>query len=102
METGSAMKKSRHRGDSTLFDTLRQCLTRIIERKIFSESKNEYLLVTFGSELTVNHLASELGGYKHITIHNELKLPSFELMKEIEELQVTEHQANSMRIFIEI
>ncbi|KAJ9590743.1 hypothetical protein L9F63_016259, partial [Diploptera punctata] len=56
-----------------------QCVSMIIKRKIFSESKDEIALVLLGTEHTENNL-----DYDHIVVPFSLTLASWELLQYVE------------------
>lgn len=49
--------------------------------QIFTESKDEFAVVLFGTEETDNPLALDSGGYSNICVARELQTPTWDLVK---------------------
>ncbi|CAC5383189.1 XRCC5 [Mytilus coruscus] len=66
-------------GEETFLQTSIDAITRILQRKMFSESKDEIALILFGTPDTDNPLADG-ECYENITIAQPMDVASFELI----------------------
>ena len=75
MDVGMSMKsqivetsEDGQSSETTYFKRAVSLFTKLIERKVFSESKDEVRVVLFGTDETNNKLANEMDGqYRHVT-----------------------------------
>ncbi|XP_063234073.1 X-ray repair cross-complementing protein 5-like isoform X2 [Bacillus rossius redtenbacheri] len=75
---GPAVQKCDASGSSFL-DKSCSCVSKILQRKIFAESKDEVGLVLMGTEGTDNSL-----GYEHISVACDLQLVSWDMLESLE------------------
>lgn len=70
-------------GVETALKSSVEAIKRILQRKMFSQSKDEIALVLFGTEGTANDLADH-DNYQHVTLAQPLGLVSWELLHYVE------------------
>ncbi|XP_076083778.1 X-ray repair cross-complementing protein 5-like [Mytilus galloprovincialis] len=70
-------------GEETFLQTAIDAITRILQRKMFSESKDEVALILFGTPDTDNPLADG-ECYENITIAQPMDVASFELLETVQ------------------
>ncbi|XP_064480266.1 X-ray repair cross-complementing protein 5-like isoform X2 [Ornithodoros turicata] len=75
------------------FDEAKRCVEMIIQRKIFSESKDEIALVVFGSENTNNTLSSDTE-YQNIDVISNLKVANFDVLSKLQDVESSDMAAD--------
>ncbi|GIY16167.1 x-ray repair cross-complementing protein 5 [Caerostris darwini] len=72
----------------TILENAKSCVNMILQRKIFSESKDEIALVLFGTSETSNMLADQGDPeYGNIFVVQDFKTASWELLEQINEIE---------------
>ncbi|CAN7998908.1 unnamed protein product, partial [Ixodes hexagonus] len=77
-------------GKPTDLDEAKTCAELMIQRRIFSESKDEIALVVCGSDKTNNSLSSD-NEYGHIDVVANLQQVSFGLLEKLNSVKSTQH-----------
>ncbi|XP_065215325.1 X-ray repair cross-complementing protein 5-like [Planococcus citri] len=96
LDIGRNMKKL-YDSQKTYLESSKECISRIVERKLFSESVDELALIVFGSEKTNNRLASQNGGYENIDVLSaHLSVASWDLLKYVKDLETSSVTADWM------
>ncbi|XP_076456340.1 X-ray repair cross-complementing protein 5-like [Babylonia areolata] len=70
-------------GEATSLQMAIQAITMILQRKMFSESKDEVALVLFGTQDTENPLVDG-DSYEHVSIARHLAVADFELLQMVQ------------------
>ncbi|KAK3920864.1 X-ray repair cross-complementing protein 5 [Frankliniella fusca] len=86
LDVGANVSQEKVSNGETFLENAKLCATKIIQRKIFSKTKDEIGLIFVGSEQTNNQLADG-EGYKHIEIAHQLKLANWKMVKSIAQYQ---------------
>lgn len=73
-------------GEVTGLQTAIQAITMILQRKMFSESKDEISLILFGTSETDNPLVDG-DSYEHVTIDRHLGIADFDLLTKVQNIQ---------------
>jgi ATP-dependent DNA helicase 2 subunit 2 len=77
----------------SFFERARDCIFKIVLRKIFAKPNDEVGIILFGSDETKNDLNSDKLGYQNIVEMDELKIASWDMLKKIKEIK--QSQTNS-------
>ncbi|XP_054721547.1 X-ray repair cross-complementing protein 5-like isoform X2 [Uloborus diversus] len=78
------------RDTPSVLENAKNCINMIIQRKIFSESKDEIALILFGSQDTKNNLADKRKSqYQNVEVCQELKPASWELLEFVNKIKGT-------------
>uniref|UniRef100_A0A8D8EZW7 X-ray repair cross-complementing protein 5 n=1 Tax=Culex pipiens TaxID=7175 RepID=A0A8D8EZW7_CULPI len=72
------------KNDLTFFERAKGCVTKIVQRKIFSKPHDEVGLVLMGTDDTSNQLNVECGGYEHIAEAFELGPSNWKMLRILE------------------
>lgn len=72
------------KNDQTFFERAKGCVTKIVQRKIFSKPQDEVGLVLMGTDDTSNQLNVECGGYEHISEAFELGPCNWKMLRILE------------------
>lgn len=72
------------KNDETFFERAKGCVTKIVQRKIFSKPQDEVGLVLMGTDDTSNALNIECGGYEHIAEAFELGPCNWKMLRILE------------------
>lgn len=67
----------------TFFERAKECVTKMITRKIFARPNDEFGIVLFGSDETDNDLNKSQLGYENITEMGYMEMPSWEMLEKI-------------------
>lgn len=72
------------KGKKSFFEEARECVARVIERKIMSQDKNLLGVILLGSKQTKNTKAEECdGAFRHIEFLAELQTPSWKMINDL-------------------
>lgn len=82
------------RNEQTFFERAKNCVSKIVQRKIFSKPQDEVGLLLMGTEKTNNQLNIEYGGYEHISEAFELNPSNWQMLR-IMEKQVHASNVNA-------
>ncbi|XP_039247751.2 X-ray repair cross-complementing protein 5-like [Styela clava] len=85
LDVGPGMTQAPPGSDTPLESSIK-IISMMLQRKIFSESKDEVALVLFGTEDTLNNLADDDGGYQNITVSRPLGISGFDLLEDISKI----------------
>lgn len=91
LDVSSAVKDKFLDGQSFL-DKTKECVSMILQRKIFSDSTDEIGVILFGSDETKNELAEDNFGdqYQHINVVTEwLMIPTWDIVQNVLKLHPT-------------
>ncbi|XP_019526576.3 X-ray repair cross-complementing protein 5 [Aedes albopictus] len=72
------------KNDQTFFERAKSCVSKIVQRKIFSKPQDEVGLVLMGTDDTNNQLNVEYGGYHHISEAFELNPSNWQMLRVLE------------------
>uniref|UniRef100_A0A1Q3EZ12 Putative dna-binding subunit of a dna-dependent protein kinase ku80 autoantigen n=1 Tax=Culex tarsalis TaxID=7177 RepID=A0A1Q3EZ12_CULTA len=72
------------KNDLTFFERAKGCVTKIVQRKIFSKPLDEVGLVLMGTDDTSNQLNVDCGGYEHIAEAFELGPCNWKMLRILE------------------
>ncbi|XP_054713819.1 X-ray repair cross-complementing protein 5-like [Uloborus diversus] len=87
-DIGSSM---RNLETPSVFENAKNCISMIIQRKIFSESKDEIALILFGTdEAKSNSAADGKNQYKNIEMCQTLAPASWELLEFVNKIEATD------------
>lgn len=89
LDVGSHMDQGPPRKPSDL-EEAKTCAELMIQRRIFSESKDEIALVLCGSQKTNNSLSSD-DEYRHIDVVSNLQQVSFNLLEKLSNVKATQY-----------
>ncbi|NXN99642.1 XRCC5 protein, partial [Rhinopomastus cyanomelas] len=84
LDVGFTMSSSAP-GEESSLEQAKKIMTKFVQRQVFAESKDEIAVVLFGTDGTMNSLASE-DQYQNITVHRSLMLPDFDLLEDIQDV----------------
>lgn len=83
--------KSMNEKSTIILEEAKKCISMIIQRKIFSESKDEIALILFGTLDTENKLHDQcIDEYTNITVVQDLQLASWELLEYVNDVKGTD------------
>ncbi|XP_022238989.1 X-ray repair cross-complementing protein 5-like [Limulus polyphemus] len=89
LDVGPGMNDGEEDGPTSL-QQAKACIGMILQRRIFSESKDEFALVLLGTQETANNLAdTESGEYCHITVARNLKQADWKLLQFVQDIEVS-------------
>ncbi|XP_076326989.1 X-ray repair cross-complementing protein 5-like isoform X2 [Tachypleus tridentatus] len=89
LDVGPGMNDGEEDGPTSL-QQAKACIGMVLQRRIFSESKDEFALVLLGTEETANNLAdTESGEYCHITVAQNLKQADWKLLQFVQDIEVS-------------
>ncbi|PZC73530.1 hypothetical protein B5X24_HaOG209462 [Helicoverpa armigera] len=72
--------------EKSFFERAKECVARILERKILSQDKSMVGIMLLGSKKTNNKMANEhAGAFKHIEIFAELQSPTWKMIRSLPE-----------------
>lgn len=71
---------------STFFDRAKQCVSKIIKKKIFAKPNDEIALILMGCDDTNNDLNTSLGGFDHVIEKIELQASTWDMVRLLEVL----------------
>ncbi|KAG8178609.1 hypothetical protein JTE90_014200 [Oedothorax gibbosus] len=96
LDVGVSMHEVKDSG--SVLENAKNCVNMIIQRKIFSESKDELALLLFGTSKTVNNFADD-GGYdfSNISIIEDLKPASWELLEQVNTIQGSDISTDNIK-----
>ncbi|XP_055925028.1 X-ray repair cross-complementing protein 5-like isoform X2 [Argiope bruennichi] len=84
--------------NGSILENAKSCVNMIIQRKIFSESKDELALVLFGTSETSNVLADQGDPeFGNIYVVQDFKTASWELLEKVNEIQGCEASSDYMK-----
>ncbi|XP_058816505.1 X-ray repair cross-complementing protein 5 [Topomyia yanbarensis] len=78
----TSVKSGKH--DQSFFERAKHCVSKIIQRKIFSKPQDEVGLILMGTEQTNNQLNIEYGGYENISEAFELGPSNWQMLRIME------------------
>lgn len=90
LDVGPHMNQASSDGGPTDLEEARTCAELMIQRRIFSESKDEVAVVICGSQQTNNSLSSD-DEYQHIDVLCGLQPVSFDMLEKLGQVKSTEH-----------
>ncbi|GBP10631.1 X-ray repair cross-complementing protein 5 [Eumeta japonica] len=86
MDIGRNVSESEDKNDKSFFKSARECVIRIIERKIMSRPKDLIGIILLGSKKTNNVLAEQCdGAFRHIEVLCELTAPNWQVLRDLPE-----------------
>ncbi|KAJ6645641.1 X-ray repair cross-complementing protein 5 [Pseudolycoriella hygida] len=83
-DIGKNTGKSIQPGQPSFFEQAKQCLAKILQRKIFSAPKDEIGLILVGSDCTNNALNKSLGDYENISVALDLEQANWQMLRIVE------------------
>jgi ATP-dependent DNA helicase 2 subunit 2 len=78
----------------SFFDRAKNCVSKIIQKKIFQKPNDEIGLILMGSENTENDLNSSLDGYEHIVEAVKLQMPTWEMVRFLDKITPTDFSSD--------
>jgi ATP-dependent DNA helicase 2 subunit 2 len=76
--------------EKTFFERAKECVHRIILRKIFNRPNDEIGIIIFGSENTTNDLNKSMEGYENVEELGCLEVPSWSMLKKVGQIKQTD------------
>ncbi|XP_037024840.1 X-ray repair cross-complementing protein 5 isoform X2 [Bradysia coprophila] len=86
-DVGKPTGESVRPGQPTFFEQAKECLAKILQRKIFTTPKDEIGLILIGTDDTNNVLNDSedtLGDYEHISVAFDLEMTNWQMLKILE------------------
>lgn len=68
----------------SFFDRAKECVSKIMQKKIFAKPNDEVGLVLMGAEETSNDLNSSLQGFENIFEMAPLQIPTWEMIRDLD------------------
>ncbi|XP_077560327.1 X-ray repair cross-complementing protein 5 Ku80 [Haemaphysalis longicornis] len=90
LDVGPHMNQASSDGGPTDLEEAKTCAELMIQRRIFSESKDEVAVVICGSQRTNNSLSSD-DEYQHIDVLCGLQPVSFDMLDKLSQVKSTQH-----------
>ncbi|KAH9372799.1 hypothetical protein HPB48_001315 [Haemaphysalis longicornis] len=90
LDVGPHMSQASSDGGPTDLEEAKTCAELMIQRRIFSESKDEVAVVICGSQRTNNSLSSD-DEYQHIDVLCGLQPVSFDMLDKLSQVKSTQH-----------
>ncbi|XP_055639122.1 X-ray repair cross-complementing protein 5 [Toxorhynchites rutilus septentrionalis] len=84
LDVGKHTLVSKAKNNQTFFERAKNCVSKIVQRKIFSKPQDEVGLILMGTEETSNQLNVEFGGYDHISEAFELGPSNWQMLRILE------------------
>lgn len=84
LDVGQDTLVRRGKDNQSFFDRAKGCVSKIIQRKIFSKPQDEVGLVLMGTDKTSNQLNVEYGGYENIAEAFELGPSNWQMLRVLE------------------
>ncbi|CRK99586.1 CLUMA_CG012898, isoform A [Clunio marinus] len=78
------------KGEKSFFDRSKECVSKIIQKKIFAKPFDEIALILMGSDETDNELNKSFNDYENIVEKVHLQLPSWDMVRKLDELTTTD------------
>ncbi|XP_055596819.1 X-ray repair cross-complementing protein 5 [Uranotaenia lowii] len=78
----------------SFFQRAKRCVTKIVERKIFSKPQDEVGLILMGTNETSNQLNVEYGGYDHVSEAFDISPSNWQMLRVLEK-QVQPSEVNA-------
>lgn len=70
----------------SFFDRAKECVSKIMQKKIFAKPNDEVALMLMGSDDTENDLNSSMGGFENIVEKVRLQIPTWGVIRDLEQL----------------
>lgn len=78
----------------SFFDRAKECVSKIMQKKIFAKPNDEVGLVLMGAEETSNDLNSSLKGFEHIVEKIQLQIPTWEIIRDLDQLSPCDYSSD--------
>ncbi|XP_028179482.1 X-ray repair cross-complementing protein 5-like [Ostrinia furnacalis] len=86
LDIGRNVSTADEKGKKSFFEQARECVSRVIERKIMSQGKSLIGVMLLGSKKTQNNMAEQCdGAFRHIEFLAELQSPTWKLIRDLPE-----------------
>jgi ATP-dependent DNA helicase 2 subunit 2 len=82
------------KGGTSFFDRAKLCVSKIIQKKIFSNPGDEVAVLLFGSDETKNDLNTSLSGYENIVEAIPLQAPSWDMVRSLDNLSPSDYSSS--------
>lgn len=78
----------------SFFDRAKECVSKIMQKKIFAKPNDEVGLVLMGAEETSNDLNSSLQGFENIVEMTQLQIPTWEMIRDLDKLNPCDYSSD--------
>lgn len=85
-DIGRNVSELEEKNEESFFESARDCIIRIIERKIISRPKDLITVMLLGSNKTKNNLANNCeGSFLNIEMLSDLETPNWQILRKLPE-----------------
>lgn len=86
LDVGENTLVSSGKGGTSFFQRAKNCVSKIIQKKIFAKPNDEVALILMGSDDTKNDLNKSLSGFNNIEEKIPLQMPTWEMVRALDQL----------------